>query len=175
MILKIRRHVAITNNLTTNTMTKKIFICGKIYEINTDNCGTIHEKLQNHICRLCNDPDNPNENLINLRLDFAKLSGNNDCDITFIFSRINMFAKSGVNPELINDSDGQLLIGLLDGTFKPPVMWDLVKPFASSRYHIPLSEFVYAYVESAKALGASEIIGLQIESSKTELKLKIRV
>ncbi|MFI3259333.1 MAG: hypothetical protein R3Y16_04475 [Rikenellaceae bacterium] len=155
-------------------MTKKIFICGKVYEINTQNCGIIHERLQNHIYRLCNDPDNPNENLVNLRLYFAKLSGNNDCDITFVFSRINMFAKSGVNPEFINDSDGQLLMGM-DGRFKPPVMWELVKPFASSRYHIPLSEFAYAYVESAKVLGASEIIGLQIESNRTELKLKINI
>lgn len=151
-------------------MSKKIFICGKVYDLTVQNQATIEQKIQKRVDAICNDPDNADERLVSFHLDVDWVT----LDIKFVFQRNNLFAKEGTNPEFINDSDGQLLMGM-DGRFKPPVMWDLVEPFAPSRYHIPLSEFVYAYVESAQKLGAADIIGLQIESSKTELKLKIRV
>ncbi len=157
-------------------MSKKLFICGKVYELTTNNTAATAKKIQKRVDRIICDPDSehPNQRLINFSLQVTPIAESTDYDIEFTFLRNNLFAKEGVNPELINDCDGQLLMGM-DGRFKPPVMWDSVQPFAFSRYHIPLSEFVYAYAESAKALGASEIVGLQIESSKTELKLKIRV
>ncbi len=163
------------NTLTTNDMSKKIFICGKTYEITANNCVATCKAIQKHINKICNDPENyPNEDLLTLDIEFTEMHNTGEFDIIFTFKRINLFAKNGINPELINDSDGMLIMGM-DGKFNPPVKWELVEPFAYGRYHIPISEFAPAYAGTAEAMGASKIKGLQIESSQDEFKLRIRI
>ncbi len=155
-------------------MNKKIFICGRIYDLAT--ASKIEERIQKRVDKITIDPDsgNPNQRLVTFSMEVTALANNTEADIEFTFARNNMFAREGINPDFINDSDAMLIMGM-DGKFQPPVMWEMVEPFAFGRYHIPIFEFVPAYTESAKALGASEIKGIQIESTKTELKLKIRV
>ncbi len=155
-------------------MNKKIFICGKVYELTTTNTAVTAKKIQKRVDLICNDPENPDQRLVEFSMQVTPMPNNADLDIEFTFTRNNMFAKDGVNPELINDSDAMLIMGM-DGKFQPPVMWDSVERFAFGRYHVPIFEFVPAYTGTAQVKGASEIKGLQIESSKTELKFKIRV
>ncbi|MFR9533073.1 MAG: hypothetical protein SNG20_07325 [Rikenellaceae bacterium] len=156
-------------------MKKTIFICGKIYEISANNCVATCKAIQKHINKICNDPDNDhNEDLVTLDIEFTEMRDTGEFDITFTFKRINLFASNGVNPRLVNDSDGQLIMGM-DGKFAPPVKWEFVEPFAYGRYNIPIFEFAPAYAGTAEAMGASEIKGMQVESSRDEFKLRIRV
>ncbi|MFI3317339.1 MAG: hypothetical protein SNF93_07205 [Rikenellaceae bacterium] len=155
-------------------MSKKIFICGRVYDLSAHKPTTIEKRIQKRIDKITCDPDEQTGRLINFSMKVTPIAESPDYDVEFTFARNNLFAKEGVNPDFLNDSDGQFMMGM-DGRFRPPVMWNMVQPFTPGRYDIPLSEFVYAYAKSAKALEASEIIGLQIESSKKELKLKIRV
>ncbi len=154
-------------------MNKRIFICGKVYELTATNTAATAKKIQKRVDKICNDPDTPDQRLVNFSLQVTQLP-NNEQDIEFIFARNNMLAKVGSNPELINDSDAMLMMGI-DGKFKPAVMWNLVEQFAFGRYHVPIFEFIPAYAETAQALNAADIIGMQIDSTKTELKLKIRI
>ena len=151
-------------------MSKKIFICGKIYDLATQTTKQLETKIQKRIDKMLENETESGERLVALRLNIDETTN----EITLTFHRNNLFAKVGKNPELINDSDAQLIMGL-DGKFIPPVMWDYTEPFAFNRYHVPLYEFVPAYVGSASQLGASELKGLQIESTKTELTLKIKI
>ncbi|MFI3331859.1 MAG: hypothetical protein SNH07_00485 [Rikenellaceae bacterium] len=161
------------NTLNNNKMTKKIYICGKVYEIDAVSCVAVCKKIQKHIDRICNDPDNGNVNFVTLSLDYTEPAKDGEpVEITFTFKRNNLFAKNGVNPELINDSDGQLIMGM-GRNYTPPVLWEYVKPFGINRYHIPLEEFAYAYEESVKEVGATEIQGMRIESSKSEFSMSI--
>lgn len=157
-------------------MSSKIFICGRTYDLATNDTETIEKRIQKRVDRITCDPDseNPNQRFVEFSMQVAPLPDCSALNIELTFIRNNPFAKEGVNPELINDADAKLIMGM-DGHFKPAVMWNLVEPFAFGRYHVPLSEFVHAYVNSAEAKGVSEITGLQIESTKTELKLKIKV
>ncbi len=163
------------NNLNNNEMSKKIFICGKVYEINAESCVAVCKKIQKHINNICDDPDTGNENLVTLCVDYTEPAKDDEpVEITFKFKRNNLFAKNGVNPELINDSDGELIMGM-GGNYTPPVMWEYVKPIVTHRYHIPHDEFVYAYSESVKEVGATELKGLRIESSRTEFSMSILI
>ncbi len=163
------------HNLNNTEMKKKILICGNNYEISANNCVAVAKSIQKHIDKICNDPNNPNERLVDLSLDLLEKSNGEELDITFTFDRNNLFAKNGTNPDFINDSDGMLIMGM-GGHYSPPLLWEYVQPIGSTnRYNIPISEFVYAYAESVKESGATELKGIRIESSKTKFVLEISI
>ncbi len=156
-------------------MNKKIFICGKVYELTAGNQTAIEKKIQKQVDKMTIDPDGySSERIITFKMNVNSLANNTDADIEFIFERNNFFAHYGINPELINDSDAMIAMGM-NGKFRPAVMWQFVEYFAPSRYNIPLLEFVPAYAGTADKLGASKVMGMEINSTESEFKLKIRV
>ncbi len=154
-------------------MDKKIFICGKTYELTAQNHAATAKKIQRRVDRMCSDPDT-GKRLVTFSMQVTPVPESDEHDIDFIFGRNNFCAIVGSNPESINDSDAMLIMGM-DGRFQPPMKWQSAQYFAPMRYHVKLLDFMYAYAGTATALKATSVIGMQVDSTKTELRLKIRV
>lgn len=147
----------------------KIFVCGKVYDMSALSVDKIEKRVQNRINRAL-ESEFCDEQLVTFSLKTDKKNRK----IDYHFRRINLFAKYGHNPDFVNDSDAQLVCGLFNGSFKLPVMWQFVDYFAPGRYYVSLLEFVDSFASSAFDLGADQIEGMAVDSTKDEFILRLK-
>ncbi len=150
-------------------MNPKVFICGKIYNLATTTIKQIESYVQRRIDNAL-ETEYSSERLVTFSLitdpDFKK--------VELHFKRGNWLGVYGHNPDFVNDSDAKLVCGLLDGSFKLPIMWQLIEPIAPGRYNLPLFELVSCYSDSSDYLGADKLKGMSIDSSEDEFVLGLQ-
>ena len=144
----------------TNKIMKKIFLVGKVHEVEPATIMTAQQEIQNDLDRLTGEH----------KVEFtAKIVSESEMEFTFSRTSLQNLAK----PEMINIADAWIITGEgLDG-------FRMAEPLISIPYgscfnsFIEQTEFIDCYKKSARALGASRMKDIKLEITPEYAKLKL--
>lgn len=141
-------------------MNKKIFLVGKVHEVEPATIMIVQFGIQCDLDRLTG------EHKVELA---ANMVSENEIEFTFSRTSLQKLAE----PEMINTADAGIITGEgLDG-------FRMTEPLPSVPYgsyfnsFIEQSEFIDCYKKSAKALGASRMKDIKLEITPEYAKLKL--
>lgn len=139
----------------------KLFITSKIYDTDNQTIAEIEKAVQNDLDQYIG------KNKVIFKLNIK----NNKATLTF--HRIVNYSTLYINPkENIIDADAYMITGENFKGFKMPVPFPKV-PFGYT-YSMEQTDFISAYVQSAKLLNGNRIINMSLDIKEEEIVMKIK-
>lgn len=143
---------------------KKIFVMGKVYDMITVTIAEIEKAVQEDLDSFVGKD----------KVEFKLYTLGNVA--AMFFNRHLEYSALGTNPEKdINAADALIITGEGYNGFKMPSPLPPMPYLGRIIYNLDQSEFLEAYKESAKALGASKIKDSWLEVRPDSIVLRVQV